>query len=263
MSFWFQYVSFIQHSIKDIALVRAKFESRRTSLSADRVDDLVELMLENALFEEEQNQVQKTRKIYETIVNEIAPGHIKSIMASVGFERRAGNNERAKDLYFKAFANSLSSQDPLAITFIAIHYSRFVSFSTNDPNRAVDILDTATDAVTDSKVLYLSKVNLLKHLEGLSLLQPKEFNGASKLPSTRVTQVYELAMKSNMNASDMKDVAISFIEYLRENCQSIGAIREMERKLVDQGILTEVPSMEFASDAKLGGTLLGKRTRLE
>jgi hypothetical protein len=42
-------------SLKDIASVRAKFEARKASSSAYSQGDIVELMLENALFEEEQN----------------------------------------------------------------------------------------------------------------------------------------------------------------------------------------------------------------
>ena len=69
-------------------------------------------MLENALFEEEQNQVQKSRKIYETLVVDVVPGHIKSIIAYVAFERRMNNTEKAKDLLFKAFESSLAKGEP-------------------------------------------------------------------------------------------------------------------------------------------------------
>jgi len=37
-----------------VSLARAKFESRRASTSSLNVADLVELMIENAMFEEEQ-----------------------------------------------------------------------------------------------------------------------------------------------------------------------------------------------------------------
>jgi hypothetical protein len=68
LSFWLQYVDFIQRTLKDTASVRAKFEARKSSIGAYSHSDIVELMLENALFEEEQSQVQKSRKIYETLV---------------------------------------------------------------------------------------------------------------------------------------------------------------------------------------------------
>jgi len=55
LAFWLQYVDFIQRSLKDIASVRAKFEARKASSGAYSQGDIVELMLENALFEEEQN----------------------------------------------------------------------------------------------------------------------------------------------------------------------------------------------------------------
>ena len=54
LAFWLQYVDFIQRSLKDIASVRAKYEARKSS-GAYSHSDIVDLMLENALFEEEQN----------------------------------------------------------------------------------------------------------------------------------------------------------------------------------------------------------------
>jgi hypothetical protein len=55
LSFWLEYVDFIYRSLKDIASVRAKFEARKASSAAYSQTDIVELLLENAVFEEEQN----------------------------------------------------------------------------------------------------------------------------------------------------------------------------------------------------------------
>lgn len=96
-------------------------------------------MLENASFEEEQNQVQKSRKIYETLITEVAPGHIKSMLAYVSFERRMNNNEKAKDLFFKAFNSSMAKADAKAITYVSMLYARFLAFECNDVERACDI----------------------------------------------------------------------------------------------------------------------------
>lgn len=63
--------------------------------------------MEQALFEEEQSQIQKARKIYETLVNEIAPDLIKTIVAFINFEKRQGNTEKVKELYFKAYSTAL------------------------------------------------------------------------------------------------------------------------------------------------------------
>ena len=47
--------------------------------------------------------MQKARKIFENLVTEVAPGHLKSILSFIGFEKRMNNNEKAKDLFFRAF----------------------------------------------------------------------------------------------------------------------------------------------------------------
>jgi hypothetical protein len=68
-------------------------------------------MIENALFEEEQQQYIKARKIYEQIQNELAPDYIKSLIAFINFEKRQNNTEKVKELYFKAFGASLARDE--------------------------------------------------------------------------------------------------------------------------------------------------------
>ena len=191
------YVSFIQRQLKDVSLARAKFEMRKASVGAYRVGDLCELTIENAMFEEEQGNLQKARSLYDTLVTEVAPGHIKSVLAFISFERRQNNNEKVRDLFFKAFQNAISRKDSRSITFIGIQYSRFLAFKTNEVQRACDILDQATSSVKDSKVLYLSYVNLLKHLEGLGILQQLEMQqnqGKKTASSNKVVDLYEKAV---------------------------------------------------------------------
>lgn len=86
--------------MKDVTLVRAKFENR---LKHCDKQETVDIMLENALFEEEQAQIQKARKIYEQLQNEVAPDYIKSLVMYINFEKRQNNIEKVKELYFRAF----------------------------------------------------------------------------------------------------------------------------------------------------------------
>jgi hypothetical protein len=108
--------------------------------------------------------VPKSRKIYETLVKEVAPGHIKSMLAYALFEKRMNNTEKAKDIYYKAFNSAMACADSKAITYVSMQYSRFLAFECNDVIRACDILKLARNQAQDSKVLYFSQVNLLKHL---------------------------------------------------------------------------------------------------
>ena len=122
-------------------MARAKFENRKASIGAYNTGDLVELTIENAMFEEEQSNIQKARNLYENLVTEVAQGHIKSVLAFIAFERRQNNNEKVKDLFYKAFQNALSRKDGKSITFISLQYSRFLAFKSNEVQRACDILD--------------------------------------------------------------------------------------------------------------------------
>ena len=51
MQYWLQYVQFLEKHIKDPQLVRAKFENR---LKNSDKTEIIDIMIENALFEEEQ-----------------------------------------------------------------------------------------------------------------------------------------------------------------------------------------------------------------
>lgn len=166
---WIAYTNFLSKEMRDAGSARATFEKCRQVLEKDpgRVSDLITLYLENAIFEEEHIQIQKSRKIYETLTQEIAPGNLKSMLAFISFEMRMSNTERAKDLYFKAFEKAITKQDSRAVTLISVKYARFLAFKCNDVQRACEIIDKAINSVKPSKVLYLSQLNLMKHLEGL------------------------------------------------------------------------------------------------
>ena len=83
-----------------------------------------------------------------------------------------GSNERVKDLFYKAFNIALAKNDSRAVTYVGMQYARFLAFKTNEVGRACDLLDQATNVIKNSKILYLSHANLLKHLEGVGIVQP-------------------------------------------------------------------------------------------
>jgi hypothetical protein len=104
LQFFLSYVHFIETTLKDPTLVRAKYEMRLKHCDKTEV---IDVMLENALFEEEQAQIHKARKIYEQINNEIAPDYIKSSVMQINFEKRTNNIEKVKELYFKTYSAAL------------------------------------------------------------------------------------------------------------------------------------------------------------
>ena len=79
--------------------------------------------------------------LYETLTNEVAPGHLKAILAFIGFERRMGSNERVKELFYKAFTSALGKKDAQADTYVGMQYARFLAFKSNEVGRACDLMD--------------------------------------------------------------------------------------------------------------------------
>ena len=274
LHFWLGYITFIQHTLKDVSLARAKFESRRASTSSLNMGDLVELMIENAMFEEEQQQLPKARLLYENLTNDVAPGHVKAMLAFVSFERRMGSNERVKELFYKAFNAALAKSDQLAVTYIGMQYARFLAFKSNEVGRACDILDQATGVIKNSKVLYLSQLNLLKHLEGLGLVQhwPAQ-QGKQRALASRVTDVYERALfESELTASDKREIGTGYLDYVREIATNVSQVRSVQAKLRDANILqtagqhaSEGIGAAATETQELivppGGGVLGKRQR--
>ena len=183
----------------------------------------------------------KARLLYETLTTDVAPGHVKATLAFISFERRMGSNERVKELFYKAFNTQLQRKDAQAVTYIGLQYARFLAFKSNDVSRACDILDQATGVIKTSKVLYLSQVNLLKHLEGLGLIQGEERfaqSGKQRTFVSRVTKVFEKALfESDLIALDKKEVGIAYVDYIREVATDVAQVKAVQTKLRDVNIL--------------------------
>ena len=193
--------------------------------------------------------------LYETLTNEVAPGHVKATLAFIGFERRMGSNERVKELFYKAYKSSIGKKDAKAVTYIGLQYARFLAFKSNEVARACDILDEATLAIRNYKVLYLSQVNLLKHLEGLGMISggQAETGNQGKVRnnySSRVTEVFERALfDSELSTADKKEVGLAYIDYMKEICGNVGQIKAVQSKLREANILQSAVQAGAASGA--------------
>lgn len=100
---WQSYSEFIQEKLKNVTTMRAKFEQRLSNSRLMAVKDKIEIFLEQAMFEEIQSNTMRARKLFEQLDEEIAPGLVKATINRINFEKRQGNNEKARELYFNAF----------------------------------------------------------------------------------------------------------------------------------------------------------------
>lgn len=159
---WQSYSEFIQEKLKDVSLMRAKFEQKLANSKLMAVKDKIEIFLEHAMFEEIQSNVMRAGKLFQQLDEEIAPGLVKATINRINFEKRQGHNEKARELYANAFEAALQRNDSLAVTFIACQYARF-SVKHKNVQRAHAIF---TQAISNprcaNKVLYLSYINMAK-----------------------------------------------------------------------------------------------------
>lgn len=131
--------------------------------------------------------------------------------------------------------------------------------------RACDVMEQASSEIRSSKVLFLSHINFLKHLEGLGLVQPaQEVGQGSKLRhfTTRATAVFERALfDSELGAADKKDVALAYLDYMRETAGNVAQIKAVEAKIIDAKLLEAIPASADDNALPEGGSILGKRQR--
>ena len=159
--------------------------------------------------------------------SEVAPDSVKTLLAFINFEKRQGNIEKVKELYFKAYSGALDRGETETVTYIVVQYARYLAFKCNDPTRAVDIMNQAIAKSKaggkGSKTLFLSYVNLLKHLDNAI---PDAYN--------KIVQVFEKGIDevaSGLSIEDRIEIARFFLEYLQEYCQSISFLRATEASL--------------------------------
>lgn len=81
-------MNFIQTTLKDVSLVRARFEQKLQNSQLMPNKSKIDILIENAIFEEEQQNAPKARKIFEQLEQDIAPGLVKATMGRINFEKR-------------------------------------------------------------------------------------------------------------------------------------------------------------------------------
>ena len=258
--FWVEYIRFIEKNLKDPQLVRAKFENRLKILALSNKVETLELLMEQALFEEEQNQIQKARKIHENIQSEIAPDCIKTLIAFINFEKRQNNPEKVKELYFRAYTSALDKGETETVTYIVVQYSRYLAFKCGDINRAVETMNQAITKCSGSKTLYLSYVNFMKHQEG----------GAVTDVYGKIVAIFEKAIESsNLAIDDKREVARFYLEYLQEYCQNVSYLRATEANLKHKNLIStgkviksqpkQFSLSQISNEIQNNATILGKR----
>ena len=124
---------------------------------------------------------------------------------------------------------AIESGQAEAVTYVVLPYARFLAFKCSDANRAVEIMNLAISKSQGwaSKTLFLSYVNLLKHLEG-----------AATDTQGKIVQVFEKGIEeTGLTIDDRAELARFYLEYLHESCPSIVTLRSTVSTLRSKGLL--------------------------
>lgn len=216
---------------------RQLYEHKRRDLATGLGADLVTVTLAQAYFEEHQKQAANARALYEDLATRVAPNHLKVTLDFIAFEMRMSNSDKVKDLFGRALDKALSRVDGPQVTQLSMKFARFLAFKCGDVPAACQVMERATAAIKSSKVLYLSQLNLLRHLEGLGQLP-----SSPKAAGSRVISTFERALfQSDLQPAEKSAVATSFLDYVQENALSVAQIKAAEAKLAEGGISVARP----------------------
>mmetsp|Transcript_13368 Transcript_13368/g.22753 ORF Transcript_13368/g.22753 Transcript_13368/m.22753 type:complete len:410 (-) Transcript_13368:53-1282(-) len=238
IQFWMKYIKFIQEHLNDVSLARAKFEQKQQNSKLMQSRCKVEVMIQSAVFEENQNNANRAKKIYEQLDQDIAPGLLKSRMARINFEKRQGNNEKVRELFFESFSNAIEKEDRLAVTYIAVQYSRFVAKYCNDSTRAIEIFKQAIQSKKcANKVLYLSYVNTIRSLNVQN--QVELIRGVY---DTALDHLLLLQHSNPVEFQELRDIAAYYLAFAEEearDAQQLKEVNNLRQRLSERGLLVE------------------------
>ena len=141
---WLSYMNFIQEKLNDVTTAKAKYEQKLKDAHVLKTESQIDLLIENALFEEILGNHPRARKIYEQLDQDIAPGLIKASIARINFEKRCGNNDKkVREIYYKVFEDQLAKNEGKAVAHVASQYSRYLAFKCNDQEAAMNVYNQA------------------------------------------------------------------------------------------------------------------------
>merc|ERR1719158_1482630 len=94
--------------------------------------DRVKLLVENGLYEEQQANVPRARKIFEQLETEVAPGLLQAIMARIDFEKRQGNKEVVSQLFAQTLQRAIETKNNLQVTFVGCKFAQYLVTEAKD-----------------------------------------------------------------------------------------------------------------------------------
>lgn len=221
--FWVRYADFIMKTSGEDA-ARAIFVRANQEFLSRRPD----LFLEQGIFEESLGHLDEARRLYQHVYDDVAPGLFSGLFKHLNLERREKNYEVVDKLYSEAFNIAETSEEPAILTYVTIHYAKYLSFVHGDHDRSLEIFENALRRVTDRKILYLSYIDALKR---------KSHNKADK-----IKQIFERAFseESKLEELEKKEIWVQYLDFMRDTWPNVGDVAQLELEFMRKFPL-EVP----------------------
>mmetsp|Transcript_15650 Transcript_15650/g.28481 ORF Transcript_15650/g.28481 Transcript_15650/m.28481 type:complete len:554 (+) Transcript_15650:344-2005(+) len=226
--FWVRYADYIIRVTGEEA-ARAIYVRANKEFLSRRPD----LFLEQGIFEEGLGHLDEARRLYKHVYEKVAPGLFAGLFQHLSLERREKNFEVVDQLYSEAFNIAETSEEPAILTFVTVHYAKYLSLVHGDYRRSLEIYENALRRVTDRKVLYLSYIEALRC----------EQNRADK-----VRQIFERAISetSNLDETEKKEMWVKYLDFMRDTWPDTSVVAKLELEFMSKYPL-EVPFLTYHS----------------
>jgi len=171
------------------------------------------LFVSQGYFEELHGNTEEAKKLYKHVYEKVAPGLLNAVLKHINLERRNSNFTEVENLYQKALEVAENEGKPETIALIASHYGRFYQNIMKNPNKAIEVFESALEKAPGEKSLYLILVNAYKNSDR----------------TQEITNVYEKAIWSTELPQRAKvEFWVGYIDFVRSTCEDKEKLREAE-----------------------------------
>jgi len=230
-SVWKDYIDFVLTFQNSVDECRELYKYLRLNPISEDKHVNIQIYLDNANFEEGQGQIKLAIKIHRLINTTLSPNYIKTISEYIKFEKRAGSTKNTLDFLEEALEKARKNGDEFATIFLTVNTCRFHFANDQDLDLLFDIFSDSVESFSNSKQLL---INLIKLLETIQSSENKLYSRSFGIIEKAV-----LDQKTTFEFEDRKQIASSYLQWLKTSCKEQTYIELVQGKFVAAELVSQ------------------------
>lgn len=206
LEFWIRYSRFLEMKVGDVEAAREVLTRAAEKFMTKRPGARLAL----AQFEEVHGDAGAARQHYETIINQIAPTHLESLIKFANFEKRQGDLSKAIELYTKAVEVSTDAQRP----YVAAHAAQCAA-QANEADKGREFLEVAKEQGAKSLSFWMAFLSMEATAEEGDVSESRLFAVAKEA-------------KQNLTEAEGRQIDLFLGEHFAFFSSSSSGVREAE-----------------------------------